>query len=209
MTGLAGTVLAAQPGSLLILLLILSGVVMAGLRRHFRRRSRTSWRKCRHHRYRMQAAGLLERLPELPTDAQRFGYLRKINPYVFEEVLLLSFERLGYRVIHNTRYSHDGGIDGQVLINNQRYLVQAKRYRHAINPAHVREFASLLRASGCAGFFIHTGRTGKKSRQLEKQYPHLQIISGERLLTLLAGRIHFQPAQCAMGSSFHQRREII
>ena len=59
-------------------------------------------------------------------------YLRKINPYVFEELLLLAFERRGMRVIRNSRYSGDGGLDGQVLIDGERWLIQAKRYGRTI-----------------------------------------------------------------------------
>lgn len=44
----------------------------------------------RHQRYRATAARVLVRLKTLPGDAHRLKYLRKINPYVFEELLLLA-----------------------------------------------------------------------------------------------------------------------
>lgn len=148
----------------------------------------------RHRRYRRYAARVLQKLPELESDGRRLCYLRKINPFVFEELLLLAFERQGYRVRRNARYSGDGGLDGQVWIAGTHYLIQAKRYSRAIDPQHVADFARLLRQRNKAGLFIHTGRTGLKSRTEADEYAQLHIISGQILLAFLAGsrlwRIH-------------------
>lgn len=57
-----------------------------------RRRERASER--RHRRYRAAAERVLTKLPEGGAGVK---YLRKINPYVFEELLLLAFERRGWR----------------------------------------------------------------------------------------------------------------
>lgn len=51
-------------------------------------------------------------------------YLRKINPYVFEELLLLALERQGLTVVRNASYSGDGGTDGQVIIDDECWLIQ-------------------------------------------------------------------------------------
>ncbi|MGM8474744.1 restriction endonuclease, partial [Enterobacter hormaechei subsp. steigerwaltii] len=71
---------------------------------------------------------------------QKINYLRKIDPFVFEELLLEGFEAHGFRTIRNKRYTGDGGIDGQVIIGKYRYLIQAKRYRGHIALQHVQEF---------------------------------------------------------------------
>ena len=63
-----------------------------------RHRERASER--RHRRYRAAAERVLTKLPEGGAGVK---YLRKINPYVFEELLLLAFERRGMAVIRNTR----------------------------------------------------------------------------------------------------------
>ncbi|MCL6392501.1 restriction endonuclease [Pectobacterium atrosepticum] len=155
----------------------------------FRWRGKASVR--RHRRYRKTAERLLKRLPTLAGDAQRFSYLRRVNPYVFEELLLLAMERQGLKVIRNASYSGDGGLDGQVFIEGQRWLIQAKRYSRAIDPAHVAAFSTLLMKHRCGGLFIHTGRTGVKSKQFVNSNPNstvpLHIISGQQLLALLAG----------------------
>jgi restriction system protein len=158
--------------------------VMAGLNC----RGRETASRRRHRRYQAMAARVLQRLPQLAGDAQRLTYLRKINPYVFEELLLMAFERQGYAVIRNASYSGDGGLDGQVIIGDKKYFIQAKRYGRTITPSHIQDFGALLLKSRCEGFFIHTGRTGHLSRALLQNHTHVHLVSGQRLLDLLAGK---------------------
>jgi restriction system protein len=123
-------------------------------------------RSSRHRRYQRQA-------------------MRKINPYVFEELLLTAFERRGYPIKRNSRYSGDGGMDGQVWIDGQRYLIQAKRYARTISPTHVAAFGELVRREDCRGLFVHTGRTGLASRAELARIPEIELLSGQQLLNLL------------------------
>jgi hypothetical protein len=86
------------------------------------------WRLPRSHRRRIRAARrALTRIYEWEA-ARIFGYLRKIDPLMFEELILESFARTGFRVRRNRRYSGDGGIDGQVRLNGAWAPVQCKRY---------------------------------------------------------------------------------
>jgi restriction system protein len=114
-----------------------------------------------------------------------FGYLRKIDPLAFEELTLEAFARSGYRIRRGRRYSGDGGIDGHVWIAGHWVPIQCKRYRNAINPAHVADFAALVRRHGGRGFFVHTGRTGPQSRQ---EADGVMFISGQRLIELVTAR---------------------
>lgn len=166
----------------LFLLLCFIVVAAMGCRRTASARTR------RHRRYRETAQRVLMRLPELSSDGARLNYLRKINPYVFEELLLLALEKQGLDVIRNHSYSGDGGLDGQVFIDGKRWLIQAKRYSRSISPQHIREFGELLAREGCCGFFIHTGRTGRKSVNDLQCWRTMHLVSGQRLLNLLAGR---------------------
>ncbi|MFV1478536.1 restriction endonuclease [Serratia marcescens] len=167
--------------ALLLVVIFIAVMVMLGSRRYETARQR------RHRRYRAAAERVMTKLPQLGGDAQRLTYLRKINPYVFEELLLLAFERQGYAVARNASYSGDGGLDGTVFIAGQTYFIQAKRYSKAITPSHIRDFAALLQDARCEGFFIHTGRTGHLSRTLLLAHPRVHLISGQKLLALLAG----------------------
>ena len=68
--------------------------------------------------------------------------LRRLDPYVFEELLLTCCEDQGWEIERNFRYTNDGGIDGRILIYNKLYLIQAKRYKDYINPQHPIAFPS-------------------------------------------------------------------
>lgn len=142
----------------------------------------------RHRYYQRQAK---QQLHTLRTHAQRdnpaygFGLLRHTNPYVFEELLLLCFKEAGFKVTLNRRYSNDGGIDGTLHdAQGRKIVVQAKRYRQAINPAHVKDFAqTIIRHGAHRGIFIHTGRTGLKSYQ--HRTLTIDLVSGKRLWQLI------------------------
>ena len=138
------------------------------------------------HQYNIGRANrALDTLCRIRYPGQQFAYLRKLDPFVFEELLLSAFERQGHIAIRNKRYTGDGGIDGKVVINKQPFLVQAKRYKGYIQASHVAEFALLCRQQKCSGLFIHTGKTGKTA-YVAQCSTDIKIISGSRLLALLA-----------------------
>ncbi|SES14647.1 restriction endonuclease [Sphingobium sp. YR768] len=114
-----------------------------------------------------------------------YARLRAMDPLAFEELLLESFERSGHKVVRNRRYTGDGGVDGQVVIDGAVWLIQAKRYADTIRPEHVAAFEALCRTKGCRGLFIHTGRTGPQSRAAAAHGGTVEIISGRALLALL------------------------
>ncbi|GIU42875.1 hypothetical protein TUM4438_10450 [Shewanella sairae] len=141
-------------------------------------------RFCRHKHNISRANHALDTLSRIPHPGQQFAYLRKLDPFVFEELLLCAYERQGHTAIRNKRYTGDGGIDGQVQINKQTFLVQAKRYHGYIQAAHVTEFALVCRQHKKQGLFIHTGKTGKTA-YIARCYGGIEIISGQKLLSLL------------------------
>ncbi len=114
-----------------------------------------------------------------------FAYLRALDPYVFEELVLSAFQTQGYRIQRNASYSGDGGVDGRVYDSGGNLmLIQSKRYRDAINPQHVKAFASVVSHQGASGgFFIHTGRTGPT--RWGHASGQVTILSGQRLIELL------------------------
>lgn len=144
----------------------------------------------RHRWRRRQASTMASQLcgrDRLQTPQLFYARLRAMDPLAFEELLLESFERRGHKVIRNRRYTGDGGIDGQVVIDGATWLIQAKRYSGAIRPEHVVAFDTLCQARGCRGLFIHTGRTGPQSRLSASHSGVVRIISGRSLLALLTG----------------------
>lgn len=119
--------------------------------------------------------------------ASLFSYIKKIDPFVFEELLLLAFRFRGFRVVHNKRYTGDGGIDGMIILPNcQRVAIQAKRYANHINPAHINTFRKDLLKKRCQhGVFIHCGKSG--SGLYDNLSPNITLISGHNLHVLLTG----------------------
>lgn len=121
-------------------------------------------------------------------EAQTFAYLRKIDPFVFEEVVLSALEDAGAFVIRNRHYTGDGGVDGRYWLpwaGLRTIAVQAKRYDSAVSPGQVREFCSLVRREGHAGgLFAHCGRSGPLTYEALRGQP-VQLVSGARMLSLL------------------------
>ena len=123
--------------------------------------------------------------------ARSFGYLRKVDPLVCEEVVLSALEDAGVFVLRNRRYTGDGGIDGRCWLLGagwRMHVVQIKRYDAAIAPSHVAAFAQLVRQGRWAGgLFVHCGRTGPMS-YLALRGADMELISGDTLLRLLIDR---------------------
>lgn len=143
-----------------------------------------------HKENRRKAKHVLKRLQNNAHDpGMVFGILRREDFFVFEEILLCCFKAHGFRIKRNHAYTGDGGIDGTVFDKTgNKFLIQAKRYKSAINPQHVREFTEVIqREKAAGGFFIHTGRTGQKSYQA--LLPTVRIISGDKLLALLDAKL--------------------
>ncbi|CUJ48609.1 Restriction endonuclease [Achromobacter sp. 2789STDY5608633] len=128
----------------------------------------------------------MAKINEFEHPGQRLAYLRKIDPFAFEELLLDAFERKGYEVRRNNRYTGDGGVDGVVFKDGRRYLIQAKRYAGHVQRAHIEQFCHLLDAKDCLGFFCHTGKTGQAGKDLVKAHGKATVLSGQRLLDFLS-----------------------
>lgn len=138
----------------------------------------------RHRRYLRTAERVYVKIQGMK-DWNVIPYLRKIDPYVFEELVLLAFRMKGFRTYRNRRYSGDGGIDGRVRINGRKMLIQDKRYSGYINLCHVQAFDRVCRKKRCNGIFIHTGKTGEGCRDAVTGSDRVSIISGSALIDLM------------------------
>lgn len=140
----------------------------------------------RHEARKAQAARVRELLGKGGfSPAQALSYLRKINPYSFEELVLDGFKKAGYGVRRNRSYSGDGGVDGRVSKDGFDYLVQCKRYRGYISRQDVEDFSRVCTRVCRRGFFVHTGKTGGASRDAAGWMNNVDIVSGDRMLALV------------------------
>ncbi len=146
--------------------------------------------KSRHEKNIKAGDKALSVLRGISASEKSFSYLRKTDPYIFEEMVLSALKRTGYKITRNNAYSGDGGIDGRALIKGKETLIQAKRYAGHISNKHVLEFMEICKRQKCKGIFIHTGKTGKLSA--EHAGDELDIVSGERMLNLMKSKA-FQP----------------
>jgi restriction system protein len=169
---------------LLLIALALSIVIIFG------RPTVRKLRTYRHARNIRKASVILVKIRQFQEPHRRariISYLRKVSPYVMEEMVLTAFESVGLRIRRSRRYSGDGGADGRVYRNNRSYLVQTKRYRGHIDVQDVRDFEqTIARENAVGGFFVHTGRTGRASWACINR-SRIRILSGDRLLSLLLG----------------------
>lgn len=121
-------------------------------------------------------------------DARLIAYLRTIDPYLFEELLLTALESAGrgFVVYRGLRYSGDGGFDGTFWAQGVgRGAVQAKRYAGHISVEHVTKFARQVQRQRIqVGLFMHTGRTGAASHAAFHHHG-LVLVSGVNLTQLL------------------------
>ena len=135
-----------------------------------------------HARMRREAKDIWRRIQKTASDRDVFILLRAMEPFAFEELVVRSLRKHGYRAWHGSRYTGDGGIDGWVRFGHEKHPIQDKRYSGAINPQHVREFSRLCCSRGVTGLFIHTGMTGNASRDAAV---NVRIISGRLLIDLV------------------------
>lgn len=126
---------------------------------------------------------------------QVFGYLRKVDPFVVEEIILNAIDQKMdvAEVIRNDRYTGDGGIDGRFVYypnsnkaNKQLGIVQVKRYQSYINNKDVEIFEKQIEEENAGiGLFVHTGKTGKASYRKNSK---VIILSGQKLIDLIKSK---------------------
>lgn|SRR5680860_786694 len=133
-----------------------------------------------------KASRVIDKIGSFEFAGQKINYLRKIDPFVFEELLLSSFEMKGFKVVRNKRYTGDAGIDGTIYDKRgNKIWTQAKRYRGYIDPKHITAFEDLLlKGNISVGYFIHTGKSSVGTRTRFRN-SRVRVIGGSSLIRLL------------------------
>lgn len=134
---------------------------------------------------RINAYRFLEKLNAIKTPQAKFYYLRNLDAFVFEEMILTCLKRKGFIIVRNEGYTGDGGIDGRAYYKDKHYLIQVKRYSGNIHAKDVKEFAKICKRRKGKGLFVHTGKTGETAKNAAKELG-VEIISGIRLFDLLS-----------------------
>ncbi len=110
----------------------------------------------RHARNIQSGDNILAKLNSIKFNGAKINYLRKIDPYIFEELILCAFQKKGFRIKRNKKYSGDGGIDGIIYDeNNLVYLIQCNRYNSYISKQDILDFKNLVYTHNFErGFFV-------------------------------------------------------
>jgi restriction system protein len=115
-----------------------------------------------------------------------------IDPYYFQTVILVLFQKMGYGDFEETPKSGDGGIDG--IINQDqlglgRIYIQAKRYKEGnkVREPDIRNFIGAMSGDVSRGIFVTTSEfdvlaTKKAS---EDRNHTLILIDGDKLADLM------------------------
>lgn len=138
------------------------------------------WMSRRHRRNIQKARSVLTKVRSFEHDGQVIAYLKKIDPYVFEEMVVQIFQQAGYLIWLTPSYSGDGGIDGKVYHPTLGWcLIQSKRYGKAIRTQHVHDFIGVVgKKHGC---FVHSG-TSTDDIRAQLRGSRVRMLSGSYLV---------------------------
>ncbi len=138
----------------------------------------------------------LKKLRKLRNRQIVLSSLARMHHFQFEEILLSSLGGHGeVKIKRGYRYSGDGGVDGEVRIKGiGRVVIQAKRYNqnNYVSCSDVDAFIRLVSRRWFVrrGYFVTTGRVGRKARDLmaaKGQKHGVSFIDGDNLARLIQG----------------------
>lgn len=129
--------------------------------------------------------------PEKDNYLSAISYLQKIDPYIFEELILSVLERKKIKITRNTSYSGDGGIDGIFKIKQGSVLIQCKRYTNYISHNDVTRLTNSVKTGRYfIGLFVHTGSTGKSSIIVNDYHKLVVFLCQRDLILFIVGTLN-------------------
>ncbi len=153
---------------------------------------RNAWlflRKPRHRRFAKQASSVRTKIHAFEHAGQKMNYLKKVNPYVFEEMVVRAIAASMHATPwYSAQYSGDGGFDGRVHHPVYGWMgIQSKRYKEHIRIEHIKQFMAACTQKGYrVGWFVHCGKTSAHFPKMWRQgNTVVRVISGDLLLKIL------------------------
>ena len=119
--------------------------------------------------------------------------LQEIDPYKFENIIVMLMEKMNYGVGSLTPKSHDGGIDGIIdedELGLDKIYLQAKRYsdNNRVNEKEMRDFVGALATKPFSkAVFVTTSFFDPKAKQTARdaQGKNIRLIEGDELVALM------------------------
>jgi restriction system protein len=114
--------------------------------------------------------------------------LLELNPFEFENLVGNLFSKMGLET-KQTRASRDGGVDVVAFdarpVLGGKVVIQAKRYRHTVGVAAVRDlYGTMINEGASKGILVTTSGYGPDAFEFAKDKP-MELIEGGGLLYLL------------------------
>lgn len=118
--------------------------------------------------------------------------LFQTNPYYFQNVILILFQKMGYGDFESTPKSGDGGIDGiinQDQLGVERIYIQAKRYKEGnkVREPDIRNFIGAMSGDVSKGIFVTTStfdELAEKKARGDRNHTII-LIDGIKLVDLM------------------------
>lgn len=131
--------------------------------------------------------------------------LMELTPFEFENLVGNLFSKMGLEA-KQTRTSRNGGVDVVAFdvrpVLGGKVVIQAKRYRHTVGVAAVRDlFGTMMNEGANKGILVTTSGYGPDAFDFARDKP-IELIDGGNLLYLLAEHSQVQariimPEDCA------------
>jgi len=97
-----------------------------------------------------------------------------------------SFRRKGYTVKETGGGGADGGIDLEMSLNGQKYLVQCKQWKaFKVGVKVLREFFGVMVANGAKGGFVVTSGVFTEDAVNFVEDKNITLIDGEKLMKII------------------------
>lgn len=125
----------------------------------------------------------------------------KLNWAEFEGLVAEAFRQKGYRVVERGGAGPDGGVDLELYLGKDKYLVQCKHWRtYQVGVAIVRELYGVMAAEGAVGGFVVASGDFTADAEAFAEGRSIKLVDA-RTLKKLVGAPSAAPAQASAAST--------
>lgn len=120
------------------------------------------------------------------------GFVRKMNPYVFQNLVAALLRAMGYHIAEVAKEGKDGGIDiiaytDPLGVKVPRIIVQVKRYQGTkITAPDIQQLLGTLKRNSDVGIFVTSSSfTSEAKKEARNAGKHVELIDFGKFIELL------------------------
>lgn len=153
-------------------------------------------------RSRHRGALLLEATKNPVSDA-----LAHMNAHDFEKLVAEAFRREGFLVVERARGKGKNGVDLELFMGRDRYLVQCRRWKEkTVDAQTIREFYAVINAErAVGGFFVTSGKLTDEARKMALGRS-IRIVPADSLRRLIKKVMASSTGEVTISPMFSRRR---